>query len=333
MSIQTALPSVGSDEPDSTTATHEKGEPGAAETDTVRAYLRQIARVPLLTRQEERQLCEQIEAARIALAGALLVAPSPRHRMSKLAKAVLSGTVNPDVLLQAPDGRQLDRQEIAAAASLLSLACRRGAELEHIEHELANNAAERQLELRRQADEILTSVGRTLATIPVKSALVESLVADARLDATGECRCRIERRSEALLDLKRRLTEAKLRLVVSVAKCYRQAALSLLDRIQEGNLGLMKAVDMFQYRRGFKFSTYAVWWIRQAITRAIAGSGRTIRLPVHRVESLNRIAAAKRALPRLLGREPTIEELATHARMTAERVARLDQRSSPTLTS
>jgi DNA-directed RNA polymerase sigma subunit (sigma70/sigma32) len=90
---------------------------------------------------------------------------------------------------------------------------------------------------------------------------------------------------------------------------------------------------MFQYRRGFKFSTYAVWWIRQAITRAIAGSGRTIRLPVHRVESLNRIAAARRALPRLLGREPTIEELATHARMTAERVARLDQRSSPTLTS
>ncbi len=97
--------------------------------------------------------------------------------------------------------------------------------------------------------------------------------------------------------------------------------MSLLDRIQEGNLGLMKAVDLFQYRRGFKFSTYAVWWIRQAITRAIAGSGRTIRLPVHKVESMNRIAAARRALPRLLGREPTIEEIATHARMTAESVA------------
>jgi hypothetical protein len=110
MSIQTALPSVDSDEPDSTTATCEKGEPGAAETDTVRAYLRQIARVPLLTRQEERQLCEQIEAARIALAGALLAAPSPRYRISKLAKEVLGGTVDPDVLLQAPDGRQLDSQ-------------------------------------------------------------------------------------------------------------------------------------------------------------------------------------------------------------------------------
>ena len=165
-------------------------------------------------------------------------------------------------------------QEIADAAHLLALACRSGAELEHIDHELANNVTpERRLELRQEADDILTSVGRTLAETPLRSALVESLVADARLDANGECRRRIELRFEALQDVKRRLTEANLRLVVSFAKRYRHSTMSFLNRIQEGNLGLMKAVDMFQYRRGFKFSTYAVWWIRQSISRAIAGSG------------------------------------------------------------
>ena len=308
------------------------GEPGAAETDTVRAYLRQVARVPLLTTQEERLLCEQIETARVALAGALLGAPSPRLRLSALAKGVLDGTTDPDVLLQAPDGRQLDSQETVDAARLLAVACARGAELEPIDHELANNVTpERRLELRQEADEILTSVGRTLVEIPLRSAFVESLVADAGLGANGECRRRIEMRFEALLDVKRQLTEANLRLVVSVAKRYRHATMSLLDRIQEGNLGLMKAVDMFQYRRGFKFSTYAVWWIRQAITRAIAGSGRTIRLPVHKVESMNRIAAARLALPGLLGREPTIQEIATQARMTAESVALMLQTGAPLL--
>ena len=288
--------------------------------------------MPLLTTQEERQLCEQIETARVALAAALLAAPSPRHRISALAKEVLVARWSRMSCSRPPTAGNYTVRRLTDAAHLLAVACRGGAELERIDHELANNVTpERRLELRQEADEILTSVGRTLAEIPVRSAFVESLVADAGLDANGECRRRIEMRFEALLDVKRRLTEANLRLVVSFAKRYRHATMSLLDRIQEGNLGLMKAVDMFQYRRGFKFSTYAVWWIRQAITRAIAGSGRTIRLPVHKVESMNRIAAARRALPRLLGREPTIEEIATHARMTAESVALMLQTGAPLL--
>ena len=168
MSIQRELLSAVLEDPDSTNAAHEKGEPGAAEGDTLRAYLRQIGRVPLLTTQEERQLCEQIETARVALAAALLAAPSPRHRISALAKEVLGGTVESDVLLQAPDGRELHSQELADAAHLLALACRSGAELEHIDHELANNVTpERRLELRQEADEILTSLDRTLAEVPV----------------------------------------------------------------------------------------------------------------------------------------------------------------------
>ena len=162
------------------------------------------------------------------------------------------------------------------------------------------------------------------------------LAAHARLDAieaVGGHPTDQQWETEALLiadgDVaKRELTEANLRLVVSIAKRYRNRGLAFLDLIQEGNLGLMRAVDKFDPEKGFKFSTYATWWIRQAITRAIADQARTIRVPVHMVETINRVLRVQRQMLQEMGREPTINELAERVELTPDRtrdILRLNQ--------
>ncbi|MFO7907561.1 MAG: sigma-70 family RNA polymerase sigma factor [Planctomycetota bacterium] len=135
--------------------------------------------------------------------------------------------------------------------------------------------------------------------------------------------CSLRRVYTAYQQAKQELSEGNLRLVVSIAKKYRNRGLSFLDLIQEGNAGLMRAVDKFEYRRGFKFCTYATWWIRQAITRAVADQSRTIRIPVHMVETMSRVRSVSRKLIQELGREPTLEETARRAYTTVDEARRV----------
>jgi RNA polymerase primary sigma factor len=172
-----------------------------------------------------------------------------------------------------------------------------------------------------QVDLLTGDDERRLAQLIEAGHLAAARIDEGGLDAVEERRLvRAVQRGERA---KSELTQANLRLVVSIAKRYSGRGMQLLDLIQEGNLGLMRAVDKFDHSKGFKFSTYATWWIRQAITRSIADQARTIRIPVHMVEHMNRVIRAKRQLHQELEREPTIDELSERVQLEPDRVREL----------
>jgi RNA polymerase primary sigma factor len=168
----------------------------------------------------------------------------------------------------------------------------------------------------------VSALKRELRSIKQKTSLMEKNTQTRGVELKRTIQT-IDRANAAADFAKRELVEANLRLVVSIAKKYTNRGLQFLDLIQEGNIGLMKAVEKFEYRRGYKFSTYATWWIRQAITRAIADQARTIRIPVHMIETINKLIRTSRSLVQELGREPTSEEIATRMEIPVQKVRKV----------
>jgi RNA polymerase primary sigma factor len=168
--------------------------------------------------------------------------------------------------------------------------------------------------LRKRSDAIQQAQEKLIALERITSMSITEIKEANRSLSIGEARAR---------RAKKEMVEANLRLVISIAKKYTNRGLQFLDLIQEGNIGLMKAVDKFEYRRGYKFSTYATWWIRQAITRSIADQARTIRIPVHMIETINKLNRVSRQMLQEMGREPTPDELAERVDMPKDKVRKV----------
>ena len=218
-----------------------------------------------------------------------------------------------------PDEKELAAEETPAEEDLLAAGRIKRSLLKQEDPETADSIRMYLREIGRVP--LLTAVDE----VELAQAMERGLEAVERLQGANGAKAsaKLEREVREGHGAKARLTEANLRLVVSIAKRYVGRGMMFLDLIQEGNLGLIRAVEKFDWRRGFKFSTYATWWIRQAITRSLADQSRTIRIPVHMVETMQRVAVVQRDLAQVLGREPTFAELSKELDMPEDRVAEI----------
>jgi len=298
--------------------------------DPVKMYLRQMGQIPLLTRKEEIEIAERIKGAEGIFRDAIFELDIAKDEALEILNKIIKKELNPEEFLSVEP--KVRESKLARVLENLRKARNKASILKALKD--ANLAM-------TVVEEIVKKIERHLEDlVRIESALAKARKGRRR-DEIGRL---LKRKRKILRDFgepiddirehyknikslevklnksKKELVAANLRLVVSIAKKYTNRGLSFLDLIQEGNIGIMKAVDKFEYKRGYKFSTYATWWIRQAITRSIADQSRTIRIPVHMTETINKLIRVSRLLVQENGKEPTPEEIAHKMRMPVDKV-------------